>query len=157
MTIILSLQNSVPWDAPSALCSGLQNTHLHAKDDTFKPANTDILFLQKIRWILVYNMFCLQSDITLAPVPWTTLTITSNKINVNIKNNLYSIFTAWKVPNTELFLVLIFPYWSEYGDLGRKSPYSARIRENTDQKKLLIRALFTQWLFCLEKRFLKLQ
>ena len=30
-----------------ALYSGPQNTHLNAKDDTFKPVNTDILFLHK--------------------------------------------------------------------------------------------------------------
>ena len=29
-----------------------------------------------------------------------------------------------------------------------KSPYSARVRENTDQKKLRSRTLFTQWFFC---------
>ena len=28
--------------------------------------------------------------------------------------------------------------WNEYGDLKSKSPYSVQIRENTDQKKLLI-------------------
>ena len=35
------------WGLPSALCSDLYNTHLHAKDDTFKPVNRDILFLYK--------------------------------------------------------------------------------------------------------------
>ena len=35
---------------------------------------------------------------------------------------------------------------TEYGDLLRKSPYSVRMRENVDQKKLRIRTLFTQWL-----------
>ena len=38
-----------------------------------------------------------------------------------------------KCPNTEFFLVRIFPY----SDWIRKSPYSVRIRENMDQKKLL--------------------
>ena len=33
---------------------------------------------------------------------------------------------------------------AEYGDLLRKSPYSVRIQENTDQKKFRIWALFTQ-------------
>ena len=32
----------------------------------------------------------------------------------------------------------------EYGDLLRKFPYSVRIRENTDQKKLRLWILFTQ-------------
>ena len=34
--------------------------------------------------------------------------------------------------------------WTEYGDLRSKSPYSVRIRENTDQKILRIWALFKQ-------------
>ena len=42
------VQNSVPWDSLFALCSGLQNTHLPAKDDTFKPVNIYILFLHKL-------------------------------------------------------------------------------------------------------------
>ena len=33
---------------------------------------------------------------------------------------------------------------TKYGDLQSKSPYSVRRQENTDQKKLLIRTLFTQ-------------
>ena len=32
---------------------------------------------------------------------------------------------------------------------GRRFPYSVRIQENTDQKKLSIWTLFTQWLFFL--------
>ena len=35
---------------------------------------------------------------------------------------------------------------AEYGYLLRKSPYSVRIRENTDQKKLRIWTIFTQCL-----------
>ena len=34
---------------------------------------------------------------------------------------------------------------TEYLELLRKSPYSVRIRENTDQKKLRIWTLFIQW------------
>ena len=37
----LDLQNSVQ---NSLLCSSLSSTHLHAKDDTFKPVSIDILF-----------------------------------------------------------------------------------------------------------------
>ena len=43
-----------------------------------------------------------------------------------------------KCPNTEFFLVCIFTY------LLRKFPYSIRIWENTDQKKLRIWTLFKQ-------------
>ena len=39
-----------------------------------------------------------------------------------------------KCQNTEFFLVHISPYWTEYGDLLCKSPYSLRIRKNTEQK-----------------------
>ena len=48
-------------------------------------------------------------------------------------------------PNMEFFLVRIFLYPTEYGDLQSKFPYSVRIQENTDKKKLLIWTLFTQW------------
>ena len=33
---------------------------------------------------------------------------------------------------------------TEYGDILRKSPYSLRMQESTDQKKLRIWTLFTQ-------------
>ena len=50
-----------------------------------------------------------------------------------------------KYQNTEVFLVRIFFFIrTEYGDLPRKSPYSVRIHENTDQKNLRIWTLFTQ-------------
>ena len=39
-------------------------------------------------------------------------------------------------PNTEVFLVRIFRIPTEYGEVRTISPYSARMRENTDQKKL---------------------
>ena len=35
--------------------------------------------------------------------------------------------------------------WTEYGDLLRKSPHSVQMRENTDQKKLFILTIFTQY------------
>ena len=37
---------------------------------------------------------------------------------------------------------------TEYGVLGSKYPYSVRIREKTDQKKLSIWTFFTQWRYC---------
>ena len=48
-----------------------------------------------------------------------------------------------KYPNKEFFLFCIFPYWTEYGDLMSKSPYSVRIRENTYQEKLRVWTIFT--------------
>ena len=44
-------------------------------------------------------------------------------------------------PNTEFFLVSIFPYWDWIRSI---SPYSFRKQENTDQKKLRIWTLFRQ-------------
>ena len=49
-----------------------------------------------------------------------------------------------KCPNTEYFLLRIFCIWTEYGGLRSKSPYSVRIQENTEQKKLRIWTIFTQ-------------
>ena len=49
-----------------------------------------------------------------------------------------------KCLNTEIFWSVFPRIWAEYGDLWNKSPYSVRIRENMDQKKLRIWTLFTQ-------------
>ena len=49
------------------------------------------------------------------------------------------------------FFWSVFSYiWTEYGDLRNKSPYSARIQENMDQKKLHIWTLFTHSKFSLD-------
>ena len=58
--------------------------------------------------------------------------------------------TAWKVSEYGVFSCPFFPafglntegYW-----ILRVSPYSVRMWENTDQKKLRIWTLFTQWKF----------
>ena len=50
-----------------------------------------------------------------------------------------------KCPNTEFFWSVFSYIRTEYGDLRSKSPYSVRIQKNTDQKKLHILTLFTQW------------
>ena len=51
-----------------------------------------------------------------------------------------------KGPNTEFFWPVFSRIWTDHRDLRSKSPYSVRIRENTDQKKLRIWTLFTQCL-----------
>ena len=51
-----------------------------------------------------------------------------------------------KCLNTEFFLVHIFPYWTEYGDLRSKSPWSVQMRENIDQKKLCVLDAFHLYL-----------
>ena len=49
-----------------------------------------------------------------------------------------------KCPNTENFWSVFSCIQTEYGDFLRKSPYSVRIQENTDQKQFVIWTLFTQ-------------
>ena len=44
------------------------------------------------------------------------------------------------------YVVFSSPYFPA---CGRRFPYSVRIRESTDQKKIYIWTLFTQWLFFL--------
>ena len=50
-----------------------------------------------------------------------------------------------KCPNTEFFLVRVFPLSDWIWRDTSISPYSVQIRENTNQKKLCIWTLFTQW------------
>ena len=57
---------------------------------------------------------------------------------------LILIFTAWSVYIRNFFWSGYSRIQTEYGDLPNKSPYSVRIRENTDQKRLPIWTLFTQ-------------
>ena len=46
--------------------------------------------------------------------------------------------------NTEFFWFVFSRIWSEYKKIRSISPYSVRMCENTNQKKLRIRTLFTQ-------------
>ena len=39
-----------------------------------------------------------------------------------------------------------FRIWTEYGEMRSISPYSVRVRENTDQKKLRIWTHFMRWM-----------
>ena len=49
-----------------------------------------------------------------------------------------------KTVQTRTFFYSIFSrIWTEYGEIWSTSPYSVRIRENTDKKKLRIWKLFT--------------
>ena len=49
------------------------------------------------------------------------------------------------------FWSVFFCIWTEYGYSHHKSPYSVQIRKNTDQKKLHIWTLFSQWYKNIEK------
>ena len=61
-----------------------------------------------------------------------------------------------KCPNTEFFLVRIFRIRTEYGEISRISPYSVRMGENTDQKKLRIWTLSRSIMFGSNKRTQKI-
>ena len=50
-----------------------------------------------------------------------------------------------KIKHTEFFWSVFSCIWTEYADLLRKSPYSVPILENTEQNKLRIWTVFTQW------------
>ena len=53
-----------------------------------------------------------------------------------IKDNrdpIQSITLREKCPYSELFWSAFSHIWTEYGEILRISPYSARMRENTDQ------------------------
>ena len=55
--------------------------------------------------------------------------------------------TAWRVSKYGGFFWSVFSCTrTKYGDLQSKSPYSVRIQENSDQKKLRSWTLFTQWM-----------
>ena len=52
-----------------------------------------------------------------------------------------------KCPYLDLFWSAFSRIRTEYGKILRISPYSVRMRENTEQKLLRICTLFTQWLY----------
>ena len=56
---------------------------------------------------------------------------------------LLPIYTVWKLSKYAVFSRIL----TEYRDILCISPYSVRMREDTDQKKLCISTLFTQWLY----------
>ena len=62
-------------------------------------------------------------------------------ISVQIRSFFWSVFSRIR---------------TEYGEILRISPYSVRMQENTDQKKLRIWTLFTQWLFLILLPLLKI-
>ena len=58
---------------------------------------------------------------------------------------MWSIHCVKSVQIRSFFWSVFFCIRTEYGNLRSKSPYSVRIQENTDQKKLCIWSLFMQW------------
>ena len=76
--------------------------------------------------------------------------IVKHKLKTCCKNFKVRLTILWIItlcencPNTEFFLIRIFPYLDWIRKVLRISPYLVRMRENTDQKKLRIWTLFTQ-------------
>ena len=66
-----------------------------------------------------------------------------NLLKVNNKAILYTCVKSVQIRS--FFLSVFSRIRTEYGEILRISPYSVRMRENTDQKKLRIWTLFTQW------------
>ena len=69
-----------------------------------------------------------------------------NLLKVNNKTILYTCVKSVQIRS--FFLPVFSRIRTEYGEIAsypRISSYSVRIRENTDQKKLRIWTLFTQW------------
>ena len=51
-------------------------------------------------------------------------------------HNMHNLSLREKCPNTEFFWSVLFRIRIEYGEIRSMSPYSVRMRENTDQKKI---------------------
>ena len=75
---------------------------------------------------------------------WLTKSIETIKFYNRRSCRFYSLSLCEKCPNTELSLlrVFLYLYW-----IRSQSPYSVQIQENTDQEKLLIWTLLTQFVF----------
>ena len=71
------------------------------------------------------------------------------KMRSTIHNNRLNHLIVLHVYQDEIDIIFwsVFSYiLTEYGDLRSKFPYSIRMQGNTDQEKLRIWTLFTQWL-----------
>ena len=89
------------------------------------------------------------------------------KINCpfSIKSIFYEKKLEWKICKTPSHKVILVKWVGillfrrnhvSFHETLRISPYSIRMRENTDQKKLRIRTLFTPWLFLIRIDTIKL-
>ena len=88
----------------------------------------------------------------LFPQIWISALAVSLLLKLPVRK-LEPIFVLWKirclkcVQIRSLFWSLFSRIRTEYGEILRISPYSVRMRENTDQKKPCVWTLFTQWSF----------
>ena len=74
-----------------------------------------------------------------------------NPTSPPFKKNFFQLYHSLEsVQIWSFFVTLIFPHsdWIRRNTLHMYSPYSARMRENTDQERLRIWTLFTQSIFC---------
>ena len=118
MSAFLDLQNLFPWGS-SPLCIifwSVKFTYFHAKDDTFKPANIEIFFLQNI--FVIPNMFCFQFDTNLAPIPWTKYFEESFEafFVLHLLSNISTKFRTFRLVVFLLikFIVQIFNHWFDF-------------------------------------------
>ena len=64
-----------------------------------------------------------------------------------------NVFTVWNVAKCVVFSGPYFPTFGLNRERYFVSPYSVRIQENTDQKKLRIWTLFTQWFWYFQREY----
>ena len=99
--------------------------------------------LTKLEWVHPFRTYAKFSEKLTFLTPWYA----------HVTPILYldgSILVKWpcskhcvkSVQIQSFFWSVFSSFWTEYGDLWRKSPYSVRKRENTDQKKLHIWTIF---------------
>ena len=123
---------------------------------TFKPINVSplckFLYLATFDNVYLKNKIKTQTTAT-SRCRYQELNIWSNQIPFSyggiivLYNSLVShlrLHCVKCVPVRSFFWSMFSCIRTEYGDLLHKSPYSVRIQENTDQKKLRIWPLFTQ-------------
>ena len=112
---------------------------------------SNLLFFEKFSSFQQSVYFILQSlNISILKVNWHFNTAFSQNVIFGrflaLVSQISQESTAWKSVQIQSFFWSVFSHiQTEYGEIIRISPYSVRMRENTDQKKLHIWILFTQW------------
>ena len=88
----------------------------------------NITWMNVFCWQVIWNIF---TNIDHNPTSFLFLSILKHCVkSVQIRSLFWSVFPCIR---------------TEYEDLLSKSRYSVQMRENTDQKKLRVWTLFTQW------------
>ena len=113
--------------------------------NTFPKA--DLGLLQHPRWntLEALNYYHKELHLECCSSPRSASAFVNDQVNIFCYNS-----QPEKCPYTEFFLVRIFLYsdWiRRFDSIRSKPPYSKRMQENLDQKKLRIWTLFTQWTF----------